>query len=124
MSAKPELGTIGWVDLTVSDAEKLRDFYSAVVGWTPQGCDMGGYQDYTMAAPSGQVVSGVCPARGANANIPPVWLVYFLVADVAASVAVCKANGGEVIVEPKSMGGGTFAVIRDPAGAVCALYQS
>jgi len=33
MSA-PELGKIGWVDLTVPDAEKLRDFYREVVGWS------------------------------------------------------------------------------------------
>jgi hypothetical protein len=124
MSAKQEIGSVGWVDLTIPDAEKLCDFYCAVVGWKPEGCDMGGYQDYSMLTPSGKGTAGVCHARGVNANIPPVWLVYFVVADVAGSVAVCKANGGEVLVEPRSMGGGTFAVIRDPAGAVCALYQS
>jgi predicted enzyme related to lactoylglutathione lyase len=26
-------GTIAWTDLTVPDAEKVRDFYAAVVGW-------------------------------------------------------------------------------------------
>ena len=26
-------GTIGWRDLTVPDAAKVRDFYQAVVGW-------------------------------------------------------------------------------------------
>ena len=119
-----EVGSIGWVDLTVPDAEKLRDFYSAVVGWQPRDCEMGGYQDYSMTTPSGKDTAGVCHARGVNADVPPVWLVYFTVADVAGSVAVCKANGGEVLVEPRSMGGGTFAVIRDPAGAVCALYQA
>ncbi len=29
-----EVGTVGWMDLTVPDAPALRDFYSAVVGWT------------------------------------------------------------------------------------------
>ncbi len=125
MSAeKPEVGTVGWVDLTVPDAEKLRDFYTAVVGWKAQGLDMGRYEDFVMATPSGKGAAGVCHARGLNADVPPVWLVYFTVADVVGSVAVCEANGGEVLVAPRAMGGGTFAVIRDPAGAVCALYQS
>lgn len=118
-----ELGTAGWMDLTVPEVDKVRDFYSAVVGWTAKGIDMGGYEDFVMSTPDGTGVAGVCHARGANAAIPPVWLVYFTVADLAASVEVCKANGGEVLVGPKPAGGGQFAVIRDPAGAVCALYQ-
>ena len=55
MSAeKPEVGTVGWVDLTVPDAEKLRDFYTAVVGWKAQGLDMGRYEDFVMSTPSGK----------------------------------------------------------------------
>lgn len=30
-------GTIGWVDLTVADAESTRDFYRDVVGWETAG---------------------------------------------------------------------------------------
>ena len=119
-----EVGTVGWVDLTVPDAEKLRDFYSAVVGWKATACDMGGYQDFTMTTPSGTGTAGVCQARGVNADVPPVRLVYFMVADVEESAAVCRANGGEVLFGPRPMGGDNFAVIRDPAGAVCALYQA
>ena len=42
-------------------------------------------------------VAGVCHARGANANIPPVWLVYFTVADLAAATVswgVCAGCAG------------------------------
>ena len=28
-SQSPEIGSIGWIDLTVPDAESTRDFYSA-----------------------------------------------------------------------------------------------
>jgi predicted enzyme related to lactoylglutathione lyase len=119
-----ELGTVGWVDITVPDADKLKDFYCSVIGWTPKGLDMGRYEDFVMSTPGGTSVAGVCHARGSNADIPPVWLVYFMVKDVAASAELCKANGGEVLVGPKPVGGGQFAVIRDPAGAVCALYQA
>lgn len=119
------VGSIGWADLTVEHAEGVRDFYEAVVGWAPTALDMGGYADYVMqapGAPDGQ--AGICHARGANAKIPPVWLMYVIVADLHASIAACEARGGAVVNGPRGAGGGAqFAVIRDPAGAVLALYQ-
>ena len=36
-----EVGSIGWVDLSVDDAHGLRDFYAAVVGWKPEPCRWG-----------------------------------------------------------------------------------
>lgn len=36
----PPLGAVAWVDLTVDDAPKVRDFYAGVVGWTPSGAVM------------------------------------------------------------------------------------
>jgi predicted enzyme related to lactoylglutathione lyase len=119
-----QVGTITWRDLTVKDATAVRDFYASVVGWTFRAEDMGGYSDFSMISPStGDVVTGVCHARGANSEIPPQWLVYITVADVDASAKTCTDLGGTVLVGPKPMGGGRFAVIRDPAGAVCALFR-
>lgn len=121
----PALGTIGWFDLTVRDATAVRDFYQDVVGWSAQPLDMGGYTDYCMIPPGSDApVAGVCHARGPNAEIPPQWLIYITVKDVAASVAACRPRGGKVILEPREMGGGIVAVIADPAGAACALYQT
>jgi len=122
--AKPDIGTITWTDLTVDDAGELRDFYSEVVGWQPSPVDMGGYSDFTMIAPgSGKPIAGICHARGGNAGLPPQWLVYITVEDVDRSAARCVERGGEVIVGPKNMEGhGRYCVIRDPAGAVAALY--
>ena len=120
----PEIGTITWRDLTVKDATKLRDFYSRVVGWKTSEVKMGDYSDYCMHVPtSDEVVAGVCHARGHNANLPPQWLMYITVKDVDRSAARCKKLGGKVLVKPRPMAGGRFCVIRDPAGAVCALYR-
>ena len=118
-----KVGTIGWQDLTVPDAPAVRDFYKAVVGWESRGEDMGGYEDYHMIAPAtGASVAGICHARGVNADVPPQWLVYIVVEDVERSCATCSEMGGNVIAGPRNMGGGRFAVIRDPAGAMCALF--
>ena len=48
MSEKASVGSIMWTDLTVENAERIRDFYSAVVGWTTSGVDMGGYNDFNL----------------------------------------------------------------------------
>jgi predicted enzyme related to lactoylglutathione lyase len=122
---KPPIGSIGWCDLTVPHADTIRDFYKSVVGFGSQDVDMGGYFDYVMTQPGSDApTSGICWARGGNAGLPPVWLVYFIVPRLDDALARVRKNGGSVLREPTSGGGGRFAVVKDPAGAVCALYQS
>jgi uncharacterized protein len=122
MSTTPRPGTITWTDLTVEHAERLRDFYAAVVGWTPSPVPMGGYSDFAMNV-DGEGVAGICYARGGNADLPPYWLIYITVEDLDDSIATCQRLGGSVVTPPRGYGGGRFCVIKDPAGAVCALYQ-
>ena len=122
MSATPDPGSISWTDLTVADAEAVRDFYQAVAGWTPEAQPMGAYSDFVMNA-DGAPVAGICHARGANAAIPPVWLIYITVDDLEHSLDECQRLGGALVGTPRSYGGGRYCVIKDPAGALCALYQ-
>lgn len=123
MSDQAAIGTVGWMDLSVEDAESIRDFYQDVVGWQPEACDMGDYSDYSMKTADGTPVAGVCHARGGNAGLPAQWLFYVTIADLDASIARAQARGGSVVVGPKNVGEARYAVIRDPAGAVFALYQ-
>jgi predicted enzyme related to lactoylglutathione lyase len=87
--------------------------------------DMGDYIDFTMTPPgTKEAVAGVCHARGANADLPAQWLIYIAVEDLDQSLAACADLGGEILVPPRQMGEDRFGVIQDPAGAVCALYES
>jgi uncharacterized protein len=116
-------GQIGWVDLSVPDAPRLRDFYSAVVGWDSAPLSMGDYDDYNMLPPkSGAPVAGICHALGKNA-LPPVWLIYITVADLDESLTACARLGGRRVSDISEGEWGRFAVIEDPAGAFSALYQ-
>lgn len=126
MSDRPATGTIAWTDLTVPNAEAVRDFYAEVVGWKPEALSMGDYSDFVMAAPgTGAGVAGVCHARGSNAGLPAQWLIYIIVDDVDGSARKCVEMGGKVITGPKGMGGqGRYCVIEDPAGAVAALFET
>jgi predicted enzyme related to lactoylglutathione lyase len=120
--AQLEVGSVGWVDLTVDDAPALRDFYAAVVGWSVENVPMAGYDDFCMKDASGSPRAGVCHSRGPNAGVPAQWIAYFVVADLAQSLGHVTARGGTVLAPPRGAGG-RYAIVRDPAGAVCALYQ-
>lgn len=120
-----ETGAFIWADLTVPNAEEVKDFYSAVIGWKPEPVKMGEYNDYSMNSPeTGRTIAGVCHSRGMNADLPHQWLVYFTVKDVDKSAEICLHNGGKIIAGPRKMGQyGKYCVIKDPAGAVAALFS-
>jgi predicted enzyme related to lactoylglutathione lyase len=122
---RPPIGSIGWIDLTVTDAVAVRDFYRTVVGLSAKGLDMGGYEDFIMIPPGSETpAAGICHARGVNADLPSQWLVYFTVADLDASVSYCVELGGRVIAGPKEGDDGSrYVVIQDPAGAYAALLS-
>jgi hypothetical protein len=122
----PVVGQIGWMDLTVSNAVSVRQFYEHVTGWTATPVSMGDYDDYCMVSAGGnKPVAGVCHPSGENAGLPPVWLIYITVADLAESVRRCAERGGKVRAPERRIAGmGRFCVIEDPAGAVAALHQA
>jgi predicted enzyme related to lactoylglutathione lyase len=121
----PPPGSILWSDLTVPNADEVREFYAQVVGWQAEPVRMGEYNDYNMTSPAtGEPVAGVCHARGVNAGLPAQWLLYIAVENLDASIERCKGLGGKVLVGPKDMGSqGSYCVIQDPAGAVMALIE-
>lgn len=124
MSDEVKFGTFGWFDLTVDNADSVRDFYADVVGWKPEPVDMGEYSDYNMTTADGTPSAGVCHARGTNADLPAQWLLYVNIPDLDASLAKVKSGGGEILAGPKGTEAqGRYAIIRDPAGACMALYQ-
>ncbi|WP_326555976.1 VOC family protein [Micromonospora sp. NBC_01813] len=121
----PQYGVVVGFDLTVPDADRVRDFYADVLGWRAEPLDMGGYADYVMVTADGTPVAGVCHARGANADLPPQWLTYLRVVDLDASIDRVRALGGAVVAGPKGdPPGPRYVVVRDPAGAHVALLQS
>ena len=85
---------------------------------------MGEYDDYSMLN-GDEAVAGICHARGTNVGLPPVWLPYFSVEDLDASLEGVVGHGGEVVVPVRSLGASMrYAVIRDPSGAAAALFEN
>ena len=130
VSATPDaaapLGRIAWLDLTVPDAPATRDFYREVVGWTVHEVAMKDgdeeYADYAMLAEGGRPVGGVCHARGVNAGLPPAWLIYLPVGDLAESLRRVEEEGGTVVRASQGEDGmPVYAVVRDPVGVCLSL---
>jgi len=123
--SEAKLGVIEWCDLTVDNADKVKDFYSSVVGWESSSVSMGEYDDYNINLPkSGDTIAGICHARGSNRNLPAQWLMYVRVEDVSVSAQKCRELGGDILDGPRKMGAENFCVIKDPEGAVLALVSS
>ncbi len=119
------LGRISWVDLTVPNAAALQKFYSKVTGWTAMPLSLGEYDDYLMLDADGAPQAGVCHARGANSGTPPQWIVYITVSGLDEKLREVEALGGKIVMPTRSMGTtGRYALIEDPAGAVCALFET
>jgi len=124
--AAAHVGRISWLDLTVSDASATRDFYRQVVDWSVQDVEMEDagerYADYNMFGADGSPAAGVCHARGFNLGLPPIWMIYLPVGDLAESLRRVREGGGEVIKATRGTDGEyASAVVQDPVGACLAL---
>jgi uncharacterized protein len=122
-------GRIAWLDLTVTDAAATRDFYRQVIGWAVRDVGMKdgdvSYADYELLGDDGSPAAGVCHARGMNADLPPVWLIYLTVGDIAESLRRVLAEGGTVVSEtPGRNGQLAYATVQDPVGAYFAVSPS
>jgi len=114
---------MSWHDLAVRDADTVRDWYCAVLGWRAVPVPMDGYDDYAMCPPgSDEPVAGICHARGANADLPAQWLIYSPVADLEVALEAA-ARGGKIVAPAREVMGGRVAVVQDPSGGVMALWE-
>lgn len=107
------------VELQTSDLAKARQFYGRLFDWKFEDVAPGG--EYSLI----QVGEGVGGGMMKVPNVPPHWLAYVLVDDVAASTNKAQELGAEVLVPPMAVGDfGKMSVFRDPTGAVLALWQA
>lgn len=123
------VGRIYWLDLTVTDASASRDFYKEVIGWSVQNVEMkdgsNNYADYNMLGEDGKPAAGVCHSRGINEGLPPVWILYLPVGDLAESIRRKEQEGGKIVkVMEDNDGVIEYAAIQDPVGVYVALCPS
>jgi uncharacterized protein len=119
-----EPGGITWEDLRTGDPDTARTFYHRLFGFHYSTMP-GAPDEYTTFKLSHEdnPRGGIGPMFGDDGS-PPHWLVYFAVADAAASVAAAEAGGGTVIMRDMQSPFGTMAAIADPYGAAFWIVET
>jgi len=121
-----EPGTFSWVDLTTTDAEGAKAFYSGLFGWEAEDMPAGEVGTYTMLRMDGDDVGGLYE-MGADQRaqgIPPYWLSFVSVESADATVERARELGGTVHGEAFDvLDAGRMALVEDSTGAMLAAWE-
>ena len=115
-----EPNVAGWVELATRDVPTAEAFYQNLFGWS---ISSGSYPHLSVGDHHFGGIQDM-NATGVPAGRPPHWLLYFKAEDAAAKCQQAAGLGAQTLMEPFRLPGtGHIAVLRDPQGAVFALYQ-
>jgi predicted enzyme related to lactoylglutathione lyase len=112
-------GALTWNELACGDLDTAQQFYSQLFGWTVSPFEGSPMPYFTIQSAAGRGNGGMRPAMEGE---PPHWLVYFGAGDIDATVAKVRELGGGTMTDVMDIGVGKIAIVRDPQGAVFALY--
>jgi hypothetical protein len=110
-------GKICYLEIPAADVERSARFYGSVFGWKMRRRGDGATAFDDPVEVSGSFVTGRPPSRDAGV------LTYVMVADIAATIELILANGGEIVQPPVPGAPETIARFHDPAGNLLGLYQ-
>ena len=112
-----EPGGLVWEDLRSSDLDRARSFYAGVFGWETRALPDAGPDYYTFALAGTEITLGGMGGMMGHDDVPPHWLVYFAVPDIAAALAAVERRGGSVLMRDFDTPYGRMAAVTDPGGA-------
>lgn len=128
--AGPGTGSFCWTEIASGDAEKCKEFYSKVFGWTfaESKATDGGFAYHEFSTGEGYPAGGLYQISaemcGEGELPPPHMLSYVAVEDVDSNAELAKELGGTVIKGPMDIPNtGRFAIIQDPTGAKIATFK-
>jgi hypothetical protein len=112
-------GAFAWAELATNDLPGARDFYPAIMPGVSEKRWAGEFE-YHLLVSAGEEVAGMFALP--DASMQPSWTVSFQSRDVASSVELAQRAGADLLMGPQTTPGvGTWAVLRDPQGAVFGL---
>jgi uncharacterized protein len=112
-------GAFCWNELYTSDLDAAKSFYGQLFGWEWHEFEQSP-EPYFVIMNQGHGNGGVRTL--AQPGVPPHWLVYFAVEDIESALSKLGELGGESVTGAIDIGIAKVAVVKDPQGAVFALY--
>jgi uncharacterized protein len=117
-------GKLVWADLFTSEPDAASKFYCGLLGWTATSIDQKG-KAYTIFMNNGVAVAGLAPHSLAKESHPSRWIGYISTADIKATVAAVKSDGGVLHAPIKKFPDrGHQAIVADNEGNPIGLLQS
>jgi predicted enzyme related to lactoylglutathione lyase len=120
-------GKFCWMEIATTDKEAAKKFYSELIGWEMKDTPAGDIGTYTMMNLGGKEVGGLYQLNQEqlSQNVPPHWLNYVLVEDADKVTNQAESLGAQILVGPMDvMDVGRMSVLKDPQGAVFAVWQA
>ena len=90
----PKHGEICWSELSTSNVEGCKQFYSEMFGWKYKGGDVPGMEYQEIMLDDGKQFGGMMQKAPELENVPSHWLSYVSVDDIDASMAKAVELGG------------------------------
>lgn len=119
-------GVFNWVDLTTTNQEGAKAFYSALFGWEATDIPIDETSTYTMFKINGHNVAGcgqMSPDMQAQ-GMPTVWTSYIKHDNVDAIAEKITAAGGTLMMPPMDvLQEGRMVMAMDPGGAIFGVWQ-
>lgn len=119
-------GTFAWVDINSTDIDQSVAFFSELFDLETTQVPVPDSPPYVLMKKDGKQAWGgyPLPEEMKAQGTPSIFLSYVSVPDVAAAVEKAGTLGGNTLVEPMDVGGGTrVAVVADPTGAAIGLIS-
>lgn len=123
---KPTLGEFCWNELATTNVIAAKEFYRHVLGWqyTEQAVGDMIYTLFRTGTGDKEIGSIWEIPMDKQDEIPPHWMGYILVANIAETLAKAVEHGATVKIPVTKAGDmGFFAIIIDPTGAHIALWE-
>ncbi len=120
-----EVGVWSWSELQTRDAASALRFYTGLFGWGAKVSESAIEAAYTTFLLGGREIGGMIEIQpGWGPDVPPAWMAYFTVADLAASKSKAQVLSGRAITPPIAVKEvGQFQVFVDPQGANFCLIE-
>jgi uncharacterized protein len=120
-------GTFSWADVTTTDQDAAKAFYTGLFGWEADDQPVGDGVYYTMMRRGGHAVAAVSPQpqQQRDAGVPPMWNNYVTVESADAAAEKAGQLGATVHAPPFDvMDAGRMSVIQDPQGAFFMVWEA